>query len=78
MPSNGAKTGIFKQRCFTYNEGRWRGAGVVERARLENENSRKAIEGSNPSLSAVGKHNACLFYFLCPDIGRLERIRSDG
>ena len=31
----------------------WRGAGVVERARLENEYSREAIEGSNPSFSAV-------------------------
>ena len=28
---------------------------MVERARLENENSRKAIEGSNPSLSAEPK-----------------------
>ena len=29
---------------------------MVERARLENEYGRKAIEGSNPSLSATNKH----------------------
>ncbi len=46
------KTGILKAAKFSYNEVNRRGAGVVERARLENENSRKAIEGSNPSLSA--------------------------
>jgi hypothetical protein len=29
-----------------------RGAGVAEQAGLENRNTRKGIEGSNPSLSA--------------------------
>lgn len=58
------KTGILKAINFSYNGVNWRGAGVVERARLENENSRKAIEGSNPSLSARwGKQSACPFCF---------------
>jgi hypothetical protein len=47
------KIGILKAIKVSYNGVNWRGAGVVERARLENENSRKAIEGSNPSLSAL-------------------------
>ena len=44
--------GIYAEVSFRLLWALWRGAGVVERARLENENGRKAIEGSNPSLSA--------------------------
>ena len=31
----------------------WRGAGVVERAGLENRCGRKSTQGSNPCLSAI-------------------------
>ncbi len=44
--------GIYAEVSFRLLWALWRGAGAVERARLENENGRKAIEGSNPSLSA--------------------------
>jgi hypothetical protein len=59
------KTGILKAIKVSYNGVYWRGAGVVERARLENENSRKAIEGSNPSLSAqTGQAQRLPFFIL--------------
>ena len=42
-----------KENCYGFARDRWRGAGVVEQDGLENRYTRKGIEGSNPSLSAM-------------------------
>ena len=57
----------------------WRGARVVESAGLENRNTLRGIEGSNPSLSA--KHNGsgkemCWTYVLWSDMLRKRYVGS--
>ncbi len=47
-----------------YNRCQWKGAGAVERARLENEYTLAGIEGSNPSLSAVEQVTPSHLFFV--------------